>query len=149
MSSINHWKKQTAWPGFLILFVSLPKRKLSLSSKLCMCIYHYVGQLFAYKCFQSSDSIIDRKIGQKFMSRRKNRHNICEGVVGDGEHRMLLRIQKEEKESLPVSCFRGQTAELECEGDSEKLAQSWRPDITGCQKLAGRAASPKLESQKA
>lgn len=33
---------------------------------------------------------------------------MCEGVGGDGEQKMLLRIQDEEKESLEVSCFRGQ-----------------------------------------
>lgn len=49
--------------------------------------------------------------------------------------------------SLEVNGFRGQTPELECMGDSGELVQSWRPDSTGCQEFAGKAASPWTWSQ--
>lgn len=32
------------------------------------------------------------------MSRKKNTHNVCEAVGGEGEQRVLLRKQNEEKE---------------------------------------------------
>lgn len=71
------------------------------------------------------------------MSRKKNVHNTCESVVEDGEQRMLLREQGVEKESLEVSCVRGQTVWW----NAWSIQESW-PTVgdqtAGCQELGGQ-----------
>lgn len=84
-------------PNLDFYYCSLIYLKENLHFHLSVCVFTTIwNRYFAYKCFQSSNSIMGRKISQKFLP-RKNIHNICEGVVGGGEQRCCWESRTKRK----------------------------------------------------